>query len=127
MKLDYVPLLRVMREIHTIPRGQPPDFNGMKRFRQFVRAIFPCKKNGKIEENAVYLIPLLAINPMANDVGHRSRSCYSRPRAVKSRGQPLGSAPLRSSLPSVLHRFLPPCPTRAPGGERAAARPGQGE
>jgi len=67
MKLDYVPLLRVMREIHSIPRGQPPDFNGMKRFRQFVRTIFPRKKNGKIDENAVYLIPLLAINPMAKD------------------------------------------------------------
>ena len=67
MNLDYVPLLRVMREIHSIPRGQPPDFNGMKRFRQFVRTIFPRKKNGKIDENAVYLIPLLAINPMARD------------------------------------------------------------
>jgi hypothetical protein len=67
MKLDYVPLLRVMREIHSIPRGQPPDFNGMRRFRQFVRTIFPRKKNGQIDENAVYLIPLLAINPMAKD------------------------------------------------------------
>src|SRR5262249_15890538 len=67
MNLDYVPLLRVMRELHSIPRGQPPDFNGMKRFRQFVRTIFPRKTNGKIDENAVYLIPLLAINPMAKD------------------------------------------------------------
>jgi hypothetical protein len=67
MKLDYVPLLRIMREIQGIPRGQPPDFNGMKRFRQFVRTIFPRKKNGQIDENAVYLIPLLAINPMAKD------------------------------------------------------------
>src|SRR5262249_1937216 len=67
MNLDYVPLLRVMREIQSIPRGQPPDFNGMKRFRHFVRRIFPRKKNGEIDENAVYLIPLLAINPMAKD------------------------------------------------------------
>jgi hypothetical protein len=67
MRLDYVPLLRVMRGLHGIPRGQPPDFNGMKRFRQFVRTIFPRKKNGNIDENAVYLIPLLAINPMAKD------------------------------------------------------------
>jgi hypothetical protein len=67
MNLDYVPLLRVMREIQSIPRGQPPDFNGMKRFRHFVRRIFPRKKNGQIDENAVYLIPLLAINPMAKD------------------------------------------------------------
>jgi len=33
MNLDYVPLLRVMRDLHSIPRGQPPDFNGMKRFK----------------------------------------------------------------------------------------------
>ena len=67
MNLDYVPLFRVMREIQGIPRGQPPDFNGMKRFRHFVRRIFPRKRNGEIDENAVYLIPLLAINPMAKD------------------------------------------------------------
>ena len=35
MNLEYVPLVRVMREIQSIPRGQPPDFNGMKRFRHF--------------------------------------------------------------------------------------------
>jgi hypothetical protein len=67
MNLNYVPLLGVMRGIQSIPRGQPPDFNGMKRFRQFVRTIFPRKRNGEIDENAVYLIPLLAINPMAKD------------------------------------------------------------
>src|SRR5215471_5917592 len=67
MNLDYVPLFRVMREIQGIPRGQPPGFNGMKRFRHFVRRIFPRKKNGEIDENAVYLIPLLSINPMAKD------------------------------------------------------------
>jgi hypothetical protein len=67
MNLDYVPLLRVMREIQGIPRGQQPDFNGMKRFRHFVRRIFPRKRSGEIDENAVYLIPLLAINPMAKD------------------------------------------------------------
>jgi hypothetical protein len=32
MNLDFVPLLPVMRKLHSIPRGQPPDFNGMKRF-----------------------------------------------------------------------------------------------
>ena len=67
MNLDYVPLVRVMRDIHSVPRGQPPDFNGMKRFRHFVRRIFPRKKNGEIDENAVCRIPLLAINPMAKD------------------------------------------------------------
>src|SRR5262249_55017042 len=61
MNLDYVPLLRVMRELHSIPRGQPPDFNGMKRFRQYLRTIFPP------DENAVYLLPLLAMNPMGKD------------------------------------------------------------
>jgi hypothetical protein len=65
MNLDYMPLLRVMRDLQSMPRGQPPDFNGMKRFRHFVRRIFPRKKNGEIDENAVYLIPLLVINPMA--------------------------------------------------------------
>src|SRR6516165_8274891 len=67
MNLDYVPLLRVMRKLHNIPRGQPPDFNGMKRFRQYVRTIFPRKKNGEIDENAVYLLPLLAMNPMGKE------------------------------------------------------------
>src|SRR5262245_48158033 len=67
MNLDYVPLLRVMRKLHSIPRGQPPDFNGMKRYRQYVRTIFPRKRNGEIDENAVYLLPLLAMNPMGKD------------------------------------------------------------
>jgi hypothetical protein len=67
MNLDYVPLLRVMRTIQGIPRGQPPDFNGMKRFRQYVRTIFPLNKIGKIDENAVILLPLLAMNPMGKD------------------------------------------------------------
>jgi hypothetical protein len=67
MNLDYVPLVRVMRGLHSIPRGQPPDFNGMRRFRQYVRTIFPRKKNGEIDENAVYLLPLLAMNPMGKD------------------------------------------------------------
>jgi hypothetical protein len=35
--------------LHGIPRGQPPDFNGMKRFRQYVRTIFPRKRNGGID------------------------------------------------------------------------------
>jgi hypothetical protein len=61
MNLDYVPLLRVMRKLHSIPRGEPPDFNGKKRFRQYLRTIFPP------DENAVQLIPLLAMNPMGKD------------------------------------------------------------
>src|SRR5262245_13154172 len=61
MNLDYVPLLRVMRELHDIPRGQPPDFNGRRRFRQYLRTIFPH------DETADQLIPLLAMNPMGQD------------------------------------------------------------
>src|SRR5215467_12283214 len=61
MNLDYVPLLRVMRELHSIPRGQPPDFNGMRRFRQYLRTIFPQ------DESAGQLLPLLAMNPLGKD------------------------------------------------------------
>jgi len=61
MNLDYVPLLRVMRELHGIPRGQPPDFNGMRRFRQYLRTIFPH------DEGAEQLLPLLLMNPMGKD------------------------------------------------------------
>ena len=58
-----------MRELHSILRGQPPDFNGMKRFRQYVRTIFPRDRLGQVrrDENAVYLLPLLAMNPMGKD------------------------------------------------------------
>src|SRR6516165_5133920 len=61
MNLDYVPLLRVMRDLHSIPRGQPPDFNGMRRFRHYLRTIFPH------DENADQLLPLIAMNPMGKD------------------------------------------------------------
>ena len=54
MNLEYVPLLRVMRNLHSIPRG-------MKRFRHYLRMIFPP------DENADQLIPLLAMNPMGKD------------------------------------------------------------
>jgi hypothetical protein len=39
MNLEYVPLLPVMRELHSIPRDQPPDFHGKRRLRQYVRTI----------------------------------------------------------------------------------------
>jgi hypothetical protein len=61
MNLDYVPLLRVMRALHSIPRGQPPDFNGMKRFRHYLRTIFDY------DRKVVKLLPLLAMNPMGKD------------------------------------------------------------
>ncbi|HEV3196772.1 MAG TPA: hypothetical protein VGZ73_02670, partial [Bryobacteraceae bacterium] len=61
MNLDYVPLLRVMRELHSIPRGQPPDFNGKKRFRQYLRTIFDY------DRKVCNLPLLLAMNPMGKD------------------------------------------------------------
>jgi hypothetical protein len=61
MNLDYIPLLRVMRDLHSIPRGQPPDFNGKKRFRQYLRTIFDYDRK-------VCKLPLLlAMNPMGKD------------------------------------------------------------
>ena len=61
MILDYVPLVRVMRDLHSIPRGQPPDFDGKKRFRQYLRTIFDYDRK-------VCKLPLLlAMNPMAKD------------------------------------------------------------
>lgn len=61
MNLDYVPLLQVMRDLHGIPRGQPPDFNGKKRFKQYLHTIFDYEKR-------VCKLPiLLAMNPMAKD------------------------------------------------------------
>ena len=61
MNLDYVSLVRVMRELHSIPRGQPPGFDGMRRFRQYLRTIFPR------DESTYQLLPLLAMNPMGKD------------------------------------------------------------
>ena len=61
MNLDYVPLLRVMREIQGIPRGQPPDFNGKRRFRQYLRTIFDY------DRKVVKLAPLFFMNPMGKD------------------------------------------------------------
>jgi hypothetical protein len=65
MNLDYVPLLRVMRDLHSIPRGQPPDFNGMKRFRAYLRTIFDYDRKGQC--TACKLPTLLAMNPMGKD------------------------------------------------------------
>jgi hypothetical protein len=61
MNLDYVPLLHVMRKLHGIPRGLPPDFNGMSRFKQYLRTIFPD------DEAEDQLLPLLLMNPMGKD------------------------------------------------------------
>jgi hypothetical protein len=61
MNLDYVPLLRVMRELQSIPRGQPPDFNGKRRFRQYLRTIFDY------DRKVIKLAPLFFMNPMGKD------------------------------------------------------------
>src|SRR5215471_9578959 len=61
MNLEYVPLVQVMRDLHDIPRGHPPDFNGMKRFREYLRTIFP------LDDTEDQLLPLLAMNPMGKD------------------------------------------------------------
>src|SRR4051812_11233336 len=61
MNLDYVPLFRVMRDLHSIPRGQPPDFNGRKRFRAYLREILDY------DRKVVKLLPLMAMNPMGKD------------------------------------------------------------
>src|SRR6516162_1858109 len=61
MDVDYVPLLRVMREIQGISRGQPPDFNGKKRFKKYLHTIFDYEKK------VVKLLPLLYMNPMGKD------------------------------------------------------------
>jgi hypothetical protein len=61
MNLDYVPLLRVMRDLHSSPRGQPPDFNGKKRFKQYLRTIFDY------DRKVCKLPTLLAMNPMGKD------------------------------------------------------------
>ncbi len=63
MNLEYVPLLRVMRDIQSIPRGQPPEFNGMKRFRQYLRTIFDYRPPGRSANCRL----LLAMNPMGKD------------------------------------------------------------
>lgn len=65
MNLDYVPLLQVMRDIQSVPRGQPPDFNGMKRFRQYLRTIFDYDRKGSVV--SCKLPTLLAMNPMGKD------------------------------------------------------------
>ncbi len=65
MNLDYIPLLRVMRDIQSVPRGQAPDFNGMKRFKAYLRAIFEYDRNG--QARVCKLPTLLAMNPMGKD------------------------------------------------------------
>ena len=53
MKLDYVPLLHIQRELQGIPRG-------MGRFRRYLRTISPDGAN-------LELPSLLAMNPMGKD------------------------------------------------------------
>jgi hypothetical protein len=85
MNLNYVPLLRVMRGLQSIPRGQPPDFNGKKRFRQYLRTIFDHHKR-------ICNLPiLLAMNPMAKDhVTAPTGPALRRSAARRSHGRPGG-------------------------------------
>ena len=53
MKLDYVPLLRVQRDLHAIPRG-------MERFRQYLRTL-------SADGATLDLPPLGIMNPMGKD------------------------------------------------------------
>jgi hypothetical protein len=60
MRLEYVPLLPIQRELHDIPRSVMG--NGMpRRFRQYLRTIFP--RDGAADQ----LLSLLIANPMAKD------------------------------------------------------------
>jgi hypothetical protein len=54
MKLDYIPLLRVQRELHEIPRG-------MGRFAEYLRTTL------NEDRTDVELLPLLIMNPMGKD------------------------------------------------------------
>jgi hypothetical protein len=54
MKLDYVPLLQVQREIQGMPKG-------IERFRHYLRTIWNCY------ETEFELVPLIAANPMGKE------------------------------------------------------------
>ena len=54
MKLDYVPLLEIQREIQGMPRN-------IERFRHYLRTIWNCY------EADFELIPLLIANPMGKE------------------------------------------------------------
>jgi hypothetical protein len=54
MYIDHVPLLKIQRELHDLPRGRA-------RFQQYLRTIFDA--NGDDGE----LIPLIAMNPMGKE------------------------------------------------------------
>src|SRR5262249_18447954 len=55
MKLDYVPLLKVQRELHEVPRGR-------ERFEQYLRTIM-----SQTEELTLDLPSLLIMNPMGRE------------------------------------------------------------
>jgi hypothetical protein len=54
MKLNYVPLLRIQRDLQSIPRG-------MGRFRQYLHTM------SNEEGTDIELVPLICMNPMARD------------------------------------------------------------
>jgi hypothetical protein len=60
MRLDYVPLLRVQRELHAIPRDEKVD-GVPRRFLEYLRTI--ADRDGA----GLDLPPLVGVNPMAKD------------------------------------------------------------
>lgn len=54
MRLDYVPLLQIQRDLHGIPRG-------MERFRSYLRTML------NDDGTDLDLVPLVAMNPMGKD------------------------------------------------------------
>ncbi|MFO0951483.1 MAG: hypothetical protein U0835_10095 [Isosphaeraceae bacterium] len=59
MKLEYVPLLKVQRELQGMPRS-------MERFREYLRTM-TGREGGVVEGEADLQIPLGIINPMARE------------------------------------------------------------
>jgi len=53
MKLEYVPLLKVQRDLYELPRG-------MERFREYIRTMSDAV-SGDLK------LPLVAMNPMGKD------------------------------------------------------------
>jgi hypothetical protein len=53
MKLEYVPLLKVQRDLYDIPRG-------FERFREYIRTMTE-PGSGELK------VPLVAMNPMGKD------------------------------------------------------------
>lgn len=86
MKLDYIPLLKVQRELYEIPRG-------MGRFRAYLAALTD-------PETGDLALPLPAMNPMAKDHVPRLLDQYLEIDADSCAAQAVSRAePLLSATP----------------------------